>query len=126
LAVKNITYSDRFARKYTIFNFKPALVYLESKQAAEIKSMNVLNISGATLRLTYKFDWEKEQIGPPIPPGNGTGNFSFNSGVVSSDPISFEKTLETNETHELEWILRKANPITITNSLTLKTISPYK
>jgi hypothetical protein len=52
--------------------------------------------------------------------------FFFNSGVVSSDPISFEKTLETNETHELEWVLRKANPITITNSLTLKTISPYK
>ena len=61
--------------------------------------MNVLNISGASLRLTYKFDWEKEQIGPPIPPGTGTGNFIHNLGIVSSDTISFEKTLETNETH---------------------------
>lgn len=36
--------------------------------------MNVLNISGGTVRLKYKFKWQKKQIDSFIE-GNGTGTF---------------------------------------------------
>ena len=52
---------------------------------------NVLRITGGTIRINFKFDWEKKQLGYPL---NGTG-----SGTVSTDSITFEKTLFTNSSH---------------------------
>lgn len=52
---------------------------------------NVLRISGGTMRINFKFDWEKTQLGNSLR-GKGTG-------TVSTDPITFEKTLLTNSTH---------------------------
>jgi hypothetical protein len=52
---------------------------------------------------------------------NGTGR-----GSVTTDPITFDKKLEINENDELQWFFNSADPITISNSLTLSAISPYK
>ena len=46
--------------------------------------------------------------------------------TVGSDTITYEKTLQTNGTHELQWHLSYVEPISITNGLSLKKVFPYK
>ena len=49
---------------------------------------NILRITGGTVLITFKFDWVKTQLGSFLA---GKGN-----GTVSSDAITYEKTLRTN------------------------------
>ena len=58
---------------------------------------NVLRITNGTVRINFAFQWEKTQLGSSL---YGTG-----VGTVSSFPISYEKTLTTNGSHELQWHL---------------------
>ena len=47
--------------------------------------------------------------------------------MVSTDPISFMKSLDINSTtKQLEWNFVSAEPIKITNSLTISEFNPYK
>lgn len=45
---------------------------------------------------------------------------------VSSDTIAYEKTLYTNTSHELQWFLSKSDTLSITNGISLNTMSPPK
>jgi hypothetical protein len=51
----------------------------------------VLRITGGTAKITFNFKWEKTQLGSSLQ--------GYGSGVVSTDPITFEKTLLTNSSH---------------------------
>ena len=46
--------------------------------------------------------------------------------MVSTDAILFEKTLDTTKDHILVWELTKSDSVTISNSLSLSKIAPYK
>lgn len=68
--------------------------------------------------MNFDFQWEKTQLGTSLF-GNGTG-------TVGSDILTYEKTLQTNSSHELQWHLSRVEPITITNGLSLSKMQPYK
>lgn len=59
--------------------------YMEAKQNASFEGINLLKVSGGTLRISYEFKWEKKQLTSSI---NGTGK-----GSVTTDPITFKKAL---------------------------------
>ena len=85
--------------------------YMESKQSARFEGINLLKITGGTLRISYEFKWQKKQLTSSI---NGTGK-----GTVTTDPITYKKALEINDNRELEWNLTYFEPIAISNSLTV-------
>ena len=83
--VDNVTYKDEVFRTYTIFPLTVEFSYAESKQTHFFKGINMVEITGGTLRISYNFKWEKKQLTSSI---NGTGE-----GVVTTDPITFTKML---------------------------------
>ena len=116
--IEDVTYSDQPFRTYRIFNITQSMTYLEGKQTAELLGQNVLKVSNGTLRVNFVFQWEKVQLGTSLF-GNGTG-------TVGSDQITYEKTLQTNTSHELQWHLSRYEPITVTNGISLSTMQPYR
>jgi hypothetical protein len=116
--VEEVTYSDQPFRTYRIFNMKQNITYLEGKQNALLMGNNVLRIANGSLRIDFTFEWEKIQLGASL--------FGTGTGTVGSDNITYEKTLQTNGSHELQWHLSYVEPITMTNGLSLKTMQPYK
>ena len=97
---------------------KQNITYLEGKQNALLMGNNVLRIANGSLRIDFTFEWEKIQLGASL--------FGTGTGTVGSDNITYEKTLQTNGSHELQWHLSYVEPITMTNGLSLKTMQPYK
>lgn len=79
---------------------------------------NVLRVTGGNVKVTLRFNWTKTQLGVSL---NGSG-----TGSVSSDIISYNKTLQTNISHELQWHLSYSEPLSITNGIALNTIDPYR
>ena len=80
-AIDEVTFSDQPYRTYRIFNVRPSLIYLESRQTAELQGQNVLRIMNGPVKINFAFEWEKTQLGSSLH-GTGTGN-------VSTDGILF-------------------------------------
>jgi hypothetical protein len=59
--------------------------YQDGKQAATLIAMNVLRITGGSVKITYNFTWEKQQL--------GTSLFGTGSGAGTTDIITYEKLL---------------------------------
>lgn len=113
-----IFYRDELFRTYRIHNLAQNIVYQQANQNAFIQTTNVLRVTGGNIKVNITFDWEKTQLGASL---NGTGTAS-----VSTDIITFEKTLHTNDSHELQWYMSRADPIVITNGISLNNMEPYK
>lgn len=125
--VEPVSYKDVSYRTYTISSFKVSFTYMNAKQDAIVDNIHRLKVFGASLKINYTFLWEKKQLSSSI---NGTGKgipSPYSLGVVSTDPISFMKSLDINSTtKQLEWNFVSAEPIKITNSLTISEFNPYK
>ena len=68
--IGEVTYSDEVFRTYKIRNLRTNLTYQDAKQMASVDNVHRLNISGASLKINYTFEWEKKQLTGSI---NGTG-----------------------------------------------------
>lgn len=84
---------------------------MEGKQSAELQGNNILRITGGTVRVNLTFAWEKTQLGSKL---IGTG-----TGLVVSDVITYEQTLHTNLSHDLQWYLSKSSPVVINTGISL-------
>jgi hypothetical protein len=113
-----IFFRDELFRTYRIHNLAQNIVYQQANQNAFIQTTNVLRVTGGNIKVNITFDWEKTQLGSSL---NGTGMAS-----VSTDIITFEKTLHTNDSHEMQWYMSRADPIEITNGISLNNMEPYK
>lgn len=118
IKIDEVFYQEEIYRSYRIFNITQTISYNEGKQTAQLARKNVLRVTGGTVRIEFKFNWTKTQLGQSL---NGVG-----SGTVTSDIITYEKTLQTNTTHELQWHLTYSEPLAITNGFALNTIDPYR
>jgi hypothetical protein len=54
-------------------------------------------VTGGTVRTTYAFEWMKTQL--------GTSFYGTGTGTVTSNNLTYEKTMITNVSHELQWHL---------------------
>ena len=66
LTIPDITYTERIGKKYRIYDLQPVFYVIDSKQTATFTVMNQVNVSGATVRINYKFNWEKKQLGASV------------------------------------------------------------
>lgn len=57
VTIPEITYTERIGKTYRIFDLKPTFQLIDSKQTANITGLNTLTVSGAVLKLSYKFNW---------------------------------------------------------------------
>ncbi len=118
LQIEEVEYQDELYRSYSIENISLSLSYLEDRQNATLMGQNILRITGAPLRVNITFDWQKTQLNGSVQ-GKGTG-------TVLSDLITYEKTLRTNSSHQLQWSLTSSAPLAITNGISLSSMSPYR
>lgn len=95
---------------------QPVFYIIDSKQTVTNTVMNQVNVSGATLRINYKFNWEKKQLGAAV---RGTAE-----GGVISDKISFLKSIAIME-DEPTWVLNASPNLTFGNSFTVTNVKPY-
>mgnify|MGYP000939309576 FL=1 len=66
LTIPDITYTERIGKTYRIYDLQPVFYVIDSKQTATFTVMNQVNVSGATVRINYKFNWEKKQLGASV------------------------------------------------------------
>lgn len=74
ITIPEINYTERIGKTYRIYDFTPTFYVIDSKQTATTTVMNQVNVSGATLRINYKFNWEKKQLGASV---RGTAEGTF-------------------------------------------------
>lgn len=116
--IASVSYQDEVFRNYRIDVTDFTLTYNLDDQRGKLVSKNVYRLTGASPKIDFSFNWTKTQLGTSL---SGTG-----TGKVTSDIISFEKTLTTNKTHQLQWHLSYSEPLNITNGISLSTMDPYR
>lgn len=68
-ALENVTFKANDSVTYNIFNAKPVLYYIDSKQKAEVIDNDTIVISGGHLEVMITFNWTKKSSAPV----NGSG-----------------------------------------------------